>query len=56
MIQLLSGFDDLAGEEKELMHPDAQPTAAELRKIASRVMNSSRASATLREQIRNLGL
>jgi subtilisin family serine protease len=56
MIQLLTTFDELAGDEKELMDADAQPTNAETKKIVRRLMKSSLASATLREEISNLGL
>jgi hypothetical protein len=56
MIQLLTMFDELSGEESELMHEGANPSAVELRRIAKRVENSPRASKVLRGKLHGLGL
>lgn len=53
-IQLLTMFDELAGEEAELMHEDAQPSPNEVKRIALRLSNSPRASVTLRQELKRL--
>jgi len=55
-IQLLTGFDELAGPESELLHEDAQPSPSELKAIVDRLIASPRTSNTLREKLKGLRL